>query len=68
MGAAKPVSLSVRPYQVSHLCFEVGGILEVSVAQLGAPAKAFDFPAFYTILGGVPTVAGDSSRLLCDFP
>jgi hypothetical protein len=77
MGAAKPVSLSVRPYQVSHLCFEVGGVLEVSVAQLGTKVSAgtglatspnaFDFPAFYTILGGVPTVAGDASRLLYDF-
>jgi len=62
-----PVSLSVRPYQVAHLCFEVGGILEVSLAQLGAQVNAFDFPAFYTILGGVPTVTGDPSRLLYNF-
>jgi hypothetical protein len=28
---------------------------------------AFDFAAFYAVLGSVPTVAGDSSRLLYDF-
>jgi hypothetical protein len=66
MSAAKPVSLSVRPFQVSHLCFEVGGIVEGSLAQLGAKATAFDFPAFYTTLSAVPTVAGDPSKLLYD--
>jgi hypothetical protein len=59
-----PVALSVKPYQVSHLCFEGGGILEVSVAQLGAKVKAFDFPAFYLLMNGFPTVGGDPSRLL----
>lgn len=68
MREPKPVSLHVRPYQVSHLCFEAGGVLEdVAIGQLGAQAKAFDFPAFYAILGGTPTVAGDPSRLLYDF-
>jgi biotin carboxyl carrier protein len=62
-----PVSLSIRPFQVSHLSFEVGGILEVVPAQLGAKVSAFDFPAFYAILGAVPTVAGDPSRLLYNF-
>ena len=27
MVAAKVVSLTVRPLQASHLCFEVGGVL-----------------------------------------
>jgi hypothetical protein len=60
--------MHVRPYQAAHLCFEVDGILEVSTAQLGATAAAFDFPAFYAILGAMPTVAGDASRLEYDFP
>ena len=70
MGTAKAVSLSVRPYQVSHLCFELDGILEVStaLAELGATVPAFDFPAFYAILGASPTVAGDPSQLLFNFP
>jgi hypothetical protein len=63
-----PVSLRVRPYRVSHLCFEAAGILEVSLAQLGAAATAFDFPAFYATLGSMPTVTGDASRLQYDFP
>jgi hypothetical protein len=62
-----PVSLHIRPFQVTHLSFEVGGIIEVFPAQLGAKVAAFDYPAFYTILGGVPTVAGDLSRLLYNF-
>lgn len=64
MGTAKPVSLSVRPCQASHLCFEVDGIVEALPAQLGAPVAAFDFPAFFAILASVPTVAGDASLLL----
>jgi hypothetical protein len=68
MGSATPVSLHVRPYQASHLCFEVDGILEISNAQLGAAATAFDFPAFYAALGAMPTVSGDPSRLQYDFP
>jgi biotin carboxyl carrier protein len=76
MGTAKPVSLSVKPFQVSHLCFEVDGILEVSNVQLGAEIAAqpqpgaiaaFGFPAFYAILGSVPTVPGDPSLLLYNF-
>src|ERR1035437_10059992 len=67
MNPAKPVSLSVKPFQVSHLCFEVDGILETSTAQLGAAVATFDFPAFYAILGSAPTVAGDPSRLRYDF-
>lgn len=67
MGDPKIVSLSVRPFQISNLAFEVGGIVETSLAQLGAKVTAFDFPTFYTTLGSVPTVAGDPSRLLYDF-
>jgi biotin carboxyl carrier protein len=70
MSAAKPVSLSVRPYKVSHLCFEVDGILELTtpLAELGTMVPAFDFPAFYAILGGVPTVPGHPSQLIYNFP
>jgi hypothetical protein len=63
----KAVSLHIRPFQVSHLCFAGGGIIEISLALLGAPVKAFDFPGFYAILGGVPTVSGDPSRLRYNF-
>jgi hypothetical protein len=67
MGDAKVVSLSVRPSQASQLCFEVGGILGESNAQLGAQAVAFDFAAFYAILGSIPTIPGHPARLLYDF-
>jgi biotin carboxyl carrier protein len=69
MGAAKPISLSVKPHQVTHLCFEVDGILEASTpkAELGATAPVFDFAAFYAKLGAVPTVTSDPSRLLYNF-
>lgn len=67
MSNAKVVSLRVRPLQVSHLCFEVDGILEALPATLGASATAFDFAAFYATLGSSPTVTGDPSRLLYDF-
>ncbi len=76
MSAAKVVSLSVRPFQVSHLCFEVGGILgeffEVGGIPgkpkigLGAPVAAFDFAASYATLSSFPTIAGDLSRLRFD--
>jgi|SRR5579871_5465347 len=70
MSDAKPISLSVKAYQVTHLCFEMDGILELSTpkAELGALAPAFDFPLFYAKLGAVPTVTGDLSRLLYNFP
>ena len=38
---AKVVSLKVRPFQATHLCFEVGGILVESNVELGAPVIAF---------------------------
>src|SRR5438876_8982196 len=44
---AKPLSLTVRPLQVSHLCFEVGGILGSSFAELGTKVSAFDFGHIY---------------------
>ena len=40
---AKPLSLTVRPFQVANLCFEVGGILGESFTELGAEVFAFDF-------------------------
>lgn len=67
MGTAKVISMSVRPLQVSHLCFETGGILGESNAQLGAQVAAFDFSAFYAILGSMPTIPGHPARLLFDF-
>jgi len=55
MGVATVVSMTVRPSQVSHLCFEVGGILGDLNTDLGKQAKLFDFQAFYGTLGGFPT-------------
>jgi len=67
MSDAKVISLSVRPSQVSHLCFEVGGILGELYAELGDSVTAFDFKAFYAILGSMPTVGSAPSRLIFDF-
>jgi len=47
MITAKPVSLNVRPFKVSNLCFEVGGILGESFTELGAKVSAFDFRNLY---------------------
>ena len=47
MNIAKPVSLTVRPFQVSQLCFEVGGILGESFVELGDDVSEFDFSSFY---------------------
>jgi biotin carboxyl carrier protein len=64
MGTAKVVSLSARPWKVSQLCFEVGGILGQLNAQLGTAATPFAFSTFYAGLGA--TVAGDPSLLSFD--
>jgi hypothetical protein len=68
MGTAKVVSMRSRPFQITHLCFDSDGILGALNTQLGAPATAFDFPTFNATLAAAPTVAGDPSRLLYDFP
>src|SRR5271168_3134901 len=67
MGSAKVLTMKARPFKVSHLCFETDGIIGESDIALGGPAPAFDFPAFFAILGAMPTVAGDPSRLFYDF-
>jgi biotin carboxyl carrier protein len=67
MGTAKPVSLRVRPLQAAHLAFEVDGILGESDTKLGTGVPAFDFSAFYAILGAMPTVPSHPARLLYDF-
>lgn len=61
MANAKVVSLNARPWKVSQLCFEVGGILEQFPAQLGDTVTPFDFTAFYAGLSA--TVGGDPSLL-----
>jgi biotin carboxyl carrier protein len=66
MGTAKVVSLSARPSQASHLCFEVDGILGALSTILGANVSAFDFTGFYATLASHPTKTGDLSRLLYD--
>lgn len=65
--AAKVLALRVRPLQVSHLCFEVDGILgETNPVQfqLGASVTAFDFKTFYGNLSQAS--AGDLSKLVYD--
>ncbi len=75
MANSKVVSLHVRPFQASHLCFEVDGILEQLNTQLGDPIVAgghglglfvFNFASFYGVLRSALTVDGDLSRLLFD--
>jgi hypothetical protein len=67
MSAAKPVAISVRPFQTAQLCFEGGGLLELLNVELGAQVKAFDFATFYGTLRAGPTVSGDTSRLRYNF-
>src|SRR3712207_5039704 len=64
MGTAKVISLTATPFQVSHLCFEVDGILEDLNTHLGAKVSEFKLKDFYARLNSFPTVAGDPSRLL----
>lgn len=70
MIAAKPVSLSVRPFQVSNLCFQVGGILLESFAELGSEVSAFDFRNMYagfrSVARKLPTIEGPDGRVLFD--
>ncbi|MDD5269414.1 MAG: HlyD family efflux transporter periplasmic adaptor subunit [Methylococcales bacterium] len=49
MIVTKPVSLNVRPFRVSNLCFQVGGIIGESFAELGTTVSAFDFAHFYKV-------------------
>src|ERR1039458_9539623 len=65
----KVISLSVRPLRVSHLCFEVGGILgDLNPRlQLGAQVAPFPFDAFYATLGAMPTILGHPARLQYNF-
>jgi hypothetical protein len=67
MALAKAVSLNVVASQVSNLCFEVNGILGELHAKLGQEIASFDFPAFFGILGSMPTVPGHPARLIYDF-
>ena len=61
--SAKVVSLRVRPFGVSHLCFETDGILgdlnltlnPNAAGLLGGTVPAFDFDLFYGVLGSRPT-------------
>jgi len=75
MGTAKKVvSLVVRPLQASHLCFEVGGVLQELNTELGAAVTPLNFAKLYTELssfppvvsGSLPTLRIDYSRLLWD--
>jgi biotin carboxyl carrier protein len=65
--AAQMISMTVRPFYAAHLAFEVDGILGESNIELGTEVAAFDFAAFYAILGAMPTLTGHPARLLYDF-
>jgi hypothetical protein len=57
MGTATVVSLTARPSQVSHLCFEADGIIEELNVQLGSPVGPFPFTTFYNSLNAVTSDA-----------
>jgi hypothetical protein len=61
MGTAKVVALRARPWKVTQLCFEVGGILDQIPATLGSSVTPFNFGTFYSGLGA--TAPGDGSLL-----
>ena len=66
MPSAKPVFMEVRPFQVSHLCFEVGGILGESSVELGTDVAAFDFGSFYKDLRAGSLSDPATGRLVFD--
>jgi hypothetical protein len=56
------------PRKQPYWLIEVDGILDQLTAQLGATVNAVDLDKnIYPLLGAMPTVAGDPSRLLYDF-
>jgi hypothetical protein len=65
-NTAKVVSLSVRPFRATHLCFEVGGILAESNVELGSQVNAFDLSNFYALLLSRKTQPQDPARLIFD--
>src|SRR5436853_292183 len=67
MSTARVVSLSVRPFQATHLCFETDGILGQLNIELGSAAAAFDFAGFYATLGAMPLSPVDPTRLNYNF-
>ena len=66
---AKAVSLRVRPFFASHLCFQTDGILgdlnlslnPKAVGLLGASVPVFNFDFFYAVLGSRPTLPAAGS-------
>jgi biotin carboxyl carrier protein len=61
-GSAQVVSLTVRPSQVSHLCFDVGGILDELNTELGASLTSYPFANLYSALA-TKTAPNDPSLL-----
>ena len=64
MSNAKVISLAVKPYQVSHLCFDVDGIVYEVKAKLGMEVKEFMFSNIYNLLDSKPTLQDYPARLL----
>jgi hypothetical protein len=62
MVVAQAVRVDVRPFQISQLCFEVGGILGESFVELGADISAFPFDFFYKAFRATPAVANARER------
>lgn len=64
---ARPISVVVRPAEVSHLCFETTGILDECFVELGAVVPAFDFKMMYHAFRTANTAgAVDLARLRYD--
>lgn len=55
MPNAKVINMRARPLQASHLCFQVGGIVEQLNVALGQRVTPFDFATFYGNLGELAT-------------
>src|SRR5215469_2109350 len=62
----KPVSLHVKPFKITHLCFEVDGIVDKSNVELGQQVTAYDLSTLYAALRSGKTTLGDDSRLVYD--
>lgn len=65
MSNATIIDMKARPVNSANLCFEVSGILDQLVVQLGWPVQDFNFDFFYSNLT-VYTAPGDPSRLAYD--
>lgn len=66
MSAAKIITMTTQPSQISYLCFEVGGILDRLSVNLGASANDIPFQKLCDSIKTSKAVPGDPSRLQFD--